>query len=55
MAILHVYIIKSPVDIHYSVIYHHNMYPIMYLDVVSSPNRNSWTLGPVFCFNNICK
>ena len=31
------------------------MYPIMYLDVVSLPNRNRWTLWPaaVFCFNNI--
>ena len=55
MTILHVYIINSRVDINNSVIYHHNMYHIMYLDVVSHPNRNRWTLWPVFCFNSICK
>ena len=56
MTILHVNIINLRVGINYSVKYHHNMYPIMYLDVVSRPNRNRWTLWPaVFCFNNICK
>ena len=55
MTILHVFIINSHVDISYPVIFHHNIYPIMYLDVVSRPYRNFWTLWPVLCFNNICK
>lgn len=55
MTFLHVYITNSHVDINFSVMYHHNMYPIMYLDVVSRPNRNRWTFWPVFCFNSICK